>query len=180
MSVKDFKAVVTHAETLRASIKATYSFPSRPLQLAYDGNGLKCEFTLATIGEYRGVSASPAPSTSRAQASAPRQSERASAQSGQQTLPAIGAETRSPSDQMPPPIQPASRSFLRESASQRPSRPEVRPPKASITHESLFVSNDDEETQWEEKNYDLDEDQLGWDTGAQTVRVDHTGTEYGC
>src|SRR4051794_10583292 len=65
-SVKDFKAIVTHADSLNASITALYSKPTRPLQIAYESdNGLLCEFTLMTIGDYRGGSVTPAPSIAR-------------------------------------------------------------------------------------------------------------------
>ena len=61
ISVKDFKAILTHAQTLRGSISASFSLPSRPLQFSYQNFGVHCEFTLMTTGDLRGASATPAP-----------------------------------------------------------------------------------------------------------------------
>ena len=63
INVKDFKAIIIHADTLRTSIRAFYSYPTKPLLLSYYGHGMECNFTLATIGEYRGTSITPAPRT---------------------------------------------------------------------------------------------------------------------
>ena len=51
ISLKDFKAVIAHAETAGAIITARYTRPSRPMQLAYDLEGLRSEFTLMTTGD---------------------------------------------------------------------------------------------------------------------------------
>ena len=163
ISVKDFKAIVTHAETLKTSITALYTFPTRPMQLSYHENGVRCEFTLMTIGQYRGGSVTPAP------AAGPH-------------IPAASAE-RLPSRQaadrisehakttvMPPPARPASRSFTRESQTQRTSRPSPPPPQASLDPESLFLPvEEDEDRVWGEKNYDMDQDTLGWNASAKSV-----------
>jgi len=61
ISVKDFKAIVTHADTLRASISAHFSFPTRPLQFNYHNLGMHSEFTLMTTGDMRGASSTPNP-----------------------------------------------------------------------------------------------------------------------
>ena len=164
ISVRDFKAIVTHGETFKTSITASYSHPSWPMRLSYHDHGMKCEFILMTIGEYRGGSVTPAPAVS------------------QQTSarPSVRSESSKPSQQpdgqqrqnsMAPPLQPASRSFARESASQRQPRPSPPPPRASIDHQSLFISEDDDESRWKEKNYDDDEDQLGWGASADNVSL---------
>ena len=51
INVKDFKAVITHADTAKAIVTARYTRPCRPLQLAYEFEGVICEFTLMTRGE---------------------------------------------------------------------------------------------------------------------------------
>ena len=71
---------------------------------------------------------------------------------------------------MPPPTQPASRNIVREPATQRTARPSPPPPKASVDHESLFLPQEDEdERQWDERNFDNDEDVLGWDASGDNV-----------
>ena len=164
ISVKDFKAIATHADTLKTSITALYSFPNRPMQLSYRGRGILCEFTLMTIGDYRGESATPAPSASR-QASATVQLQPPSRQDSK--LPTIEHQTTT----MPPPSQPASRSFNKEPLlSQRTQRPSPPPPKASLDPESLFLPQyDDEDRQWGERNFDEEEDTVGW--SANTMKV---------
>lgn len=164
ISVRDFKAVVMHAETLKASITALFSRPSRPMQLAYGENGMQCEFTLMTIGEYRGGSVTPSPPITRNTSMMPsdRQTDRQPSVQDRQEI----------TNAMPPPVQPASRSFTREPPSQRPPRPSPPPPKASLDEESLFVPvvNDDDQI-WGERNFDEDEDTLGWDPTAKNVRI---------
>lgn len=53
VSLKDVKAIVTHAGSLNASISTFYSDPGRPLQVAYEHDGMKCEFTLMTMADVR-------------------------------------------------------------------------------------------------------------------------------
>ncbi|KAF6233759.1 hypothetical protein HO173_007971 [Letharia columbiana] len=163
ISVKDFKAIVTHAETLKASITALYSFPTRPMQLSYHEHGMQCEFTLMTIGDYRGNSVTPAPAAVRQGSAAP--AERAtSRQSTVQT--AVQPKTTT----MPPPSQSLSRSFTREPQSQRTQRPSPPPPKASLDPQSLFLpADEDDDRIWGERIYDNEQDTLGWDASANNV-----------
>lgn len=164
ISVKDFKAIVIHAETLKTSITALYSFPTRPMQLSYREHGLQCDFTLMTIGEYRGGSVTPAPAAVRQELTAsvekppPRQPPgQVSAQQPKVTM-------------MPPPSQPASRSFTKEPQSQRTQRPSPPPPRASLDPESLFIPvEEDEDRLWGERNYDDDQGRLGWDASTEKV-----------
>ena len=152
-----------HAETLKTSVQALYSFPTRPMQLTYGEHGMLCEFTLMTIGEYRGGSVTPAPTIARNTSAAP--AERKSSRQ-----PTVQTNDKQVTDPMPPPTQPASRSFTREPPSQRPQRPSPPPPKASLDPESLFLpAADDDDRQWDERNYDDDQDTLGWDASADNV-----------
>ena len=163
ISNKDFKAIVIHAETLKTSITAMYSFPTRPMQLFYQEHGMQCEFTLMTIGEYRGGSVTPAPAAARQVSAAPieRPSSRQSTAQATKQL-KVNA--------MPPPNHTAPRSFTRESQSQRPQRPSPPAPQASLDHESLFLpAEQDEDRLWGERNYDDDQDTLGWDASANKV-----------
>ena len=181
ISVKDFKAIVMHAETLKSSITALYSYPTRPMQLSYREKGMLCEFTLMTIGDFRGGSVTPAPaaiqnspttSTSATSSATPSDRNTSRAQTERQSSHQISAQESQqvPSKAMPPPLQPASRSFTREPLSQRPSRPSPPPPKASLDHESLFLpTEEDEELKWGERTFGEEEDTLGWDANAERV-----------
>ncbi|MCJ1464171.1 hypothetical protein MMC07_002784 [Pseudocyphellaria aurata] len=170
ISVKDFKAVVMHAETLKTSITALFSRPSRPMQLAYGEHGMQCEYTLMTVGEYRGESVTPSPAITRNTSVTPSDRTTDRQPSAQNTRQEV-------TNAMPPPIQPASRSFTREPPTQRPPRPSPPPPKASLDEESLFVPvvNDDDQI-WGERNFDEDEDTLGWDP---TAKNDSFSTSFG-
>jgi cell cycle checkpoint control protein RAD9A len=155
INVKDFKAIVLHAETLKASITALYSHPTRPMQLSYIEHGMECEFTLMTIGEYRGGPITAAPAITRPTSARPP-----SKQSVQ------GLQLQENNDrsaqEMPPPLQPASRSFG-QVASQRIARPSPPPPRASVNEESLFVTEeDDEDRVWGAGVYEEDEGELRW------------------
>lgn len=184
ISVKDFKAIILHAETLRTSVQASYSFPNRPLQLAYTEHGMQCEFTLMTIGDYRGSSTTPAPVTARTSPSLPRDDlpiRQVSAQHAQDDDDRV-ADVRS-NVTMPPPSQPASRSFaqfpqtnaapeeLRHHVlSRRPSRPSPPPPRASLDPQSLFLpAGVDDDRLWDEPNLGEDDETLGWDASANQV-----------
>lgn len=59
ISVKDFRAIVTHAETLKGSMTANFSRPSRPLQFFYQAVGMTCQFILMTRGDSSTPSATP-------------------------------------------------------------------------------------------------------------------------
>ena len=163
ISVKDFKAIVTHAETLKTSITALYSFPTRPMQLSYHEHGLQCDFTLMTIGDYRGSSVTPAPAAVRQMS--PTLVERAPS-----LQPTIKTAVRPKPTTMPPPSQRLSRSFTKEPQSQRMQRPSPPPPKASLDPESLFLpAEEDDDRIWGERNYDDEQDTLGWDASANNV-----------
>ena len=167
ISVKDFRAIITHAESLRTTINALYSYPKQPLQLNYEEHGMSCEFTLVTIGEYRGGSATPAPAPVINQGP-----DRTPARSEPSRTFNTNQNQSSATTSMPPPVQPASRSFTREVGSQVPPRPSPPPPQASINHDSLFVTDDadEEERRWGERDYEEDQDKLRWDTGNTTER----------
>ncbi|CAF9919078.1 MAG: hypothetical protein HETSPECPRED_003939 [Heterodermia speciosa] len=179
ITVKDFKAIVTHAERLKTSVTAMYSYPTRPMQLAYGEHGMLCEFTLVTIGEYRGGSATPAPTNTRSLSrteSEQRRSQQASQQpepvpsdpsSRQSSVHAQTLKQRATAD-MPPPVEPASRSFIKDIERQRPLRPTPPPPKASLDPESLFLPADnmEDENVWDERSYEDEQDVLGWNPHA--------------
>ena len=159
ISVKDFKAIVIHAETLKTNLKSYYSQPARPLQFSYGCDGLLCEFTLMTSGDHNATATStPAPH----QVSS-KQALRA---------PSTGTErpeNRSLRSDMPPPSEPALRRATRRRnlGSRRDSSPKSHQPE----FESLFVNEDD--ARWEPVEHaDEEEETLGWDASGEHNAVD--------
>lgn len=149
----------------------------------YQENGMLCEFTLMTIGEYRASSATPAPADIRSVSRAASQQQHSRQSSRQPSAELSGKSSRQHSAQvqtperpasayMPPPTEPASRSFTRDSEPERPQRPTPPPPKASLDPNSLFLPQDDEEDDrvWGERSYEDEQDVLGWNSHAKAVR----------
>ncbi|KAI1378399.1 Rad9-domain-containing protein [Hypoxylon crocopeplum] len=167
ISVKDFRAIIQHAGLLGCQVSAYYSMPAKPMQLKYDGDGIKCEFLLMTVGE-RGA---PGQKAKRARGNAkgarPPQLEAATSRA------ASNAPT--PAPQLPPQLPPQPQaSRLEQVPALRPSitRPSQRPPPATFESESLFVPQDDER-QWDPVNAGEDEDEeenarLEWDVSGET------------
>ncbi|KAI1393343.1 Rad9-domain-containing protein [Hypoxylon trugodes] len=164
ISVKDFRAIIQHAGFLGSQISAHYSIPSKPMQLKYDGDGIKCEFLLMTVGD-RGA---PGQKAKKARGSAkgpkPPQLEAATSRAA--------SHAPTPAPQLPPPksqaLRPDPVPSLRPSISIN--RPSQRPPPATFESESLFVPQDDEQ-QWEPVNVGEDEDgeenaRLEWDVSG--------------
>lgn len=135
------------------------------MQLTYRGHGLQCDFTLMTIGDYRGGSVTPAPPAVGEGSNAP-------VEKSQSRQPSNQAIAQPKATVMPPPSQPASRSFTKEPQSQKAPRPSPPPPQPSLDPESLFIPVDeDEDRLWGERNYDEDQDRLGWDASANEVSL---------
>ncbi|KAF2487848.1 Rad9-domain-containing protein [Neohortaea acidophila] len=160
ISVKDFKAIVTHAETMRGSISARFSFPTRPLQFSYQNSGMHCEFTLATTGDYRASSSAP-----NAQFVSNRSRSRQ----------ASAAPTQSPSrsaSEMPPPARPIAAKTFGSQSQQTSINARSRQEQPSADDrgsKTLFVSQDNEDTTWDPPNFEQDEDEemLGWDASNE-------------
>lgn len=170
ISVKDFKAIVLHADTLKTSLKAYYSQPTRPLQFSYGHDGLVAEFTLMTSGDYTGAPPTPTPAHQQS-----RQASHAPSMASERT------DTRSARSEMPPPVQPVSRrdqnGRLRNPGSRQPSstpsQSQAAQPQAEPDDdESLFVPHNDasmqeeEDAAWAPMDYDKEET-LGWDASAE-------------
>ncbi|TKX19163.1 DNA repair protein rad9 [Elsinoe australis] len=158
ISVKDFKAIVTHAETLRAPIVASFSRPSRPLQFSYEAQGVHCEFTLMTTGDYRGESAPPTP--------------RPVATASPSRKTSVAPTAPSPpkkSTEMPPPAKPASITSQVQKKGFASLQRGISRASQSQDPDSLFVPMDaDEDRVWNPPDYENDdgEDLLGWDASG--------------
>lgn len=169
INVNDFRAIAIHAETMRGSVTARFSYPNRPLQFEYQNFGVHSEFTLMTTGDRRAGSSAPKPnakyvSTRPNGTSSSRQPSVASMQSGSRALP----------EQYYPSRPNAGKSF--SSQSQRPRLgQQARPTSGTVTEDeedpdpdSLFVpdggANDDQV--WDAVDYDNnnnEDEMLGWD-----------------
>ncbi|KAI1777990.1 Rad9-domain-containing protein [Hypoxylon cercidicola] len=164
ISVKDFRAIVLHAGFLGSQISAYYSMPSKPMQLKYDGDGIRCEFLLVTVGE-RGAPGHKAKKT-RGSAKGPKPPQLEAATSR------ATSHAPTPAPQLPPPQTQVPRPDLVPSLRPSISRPSQRPPPATFESESLFVAQDDEQ-QWEPVNVNEEEDEenarLGWDVSGDLV-----------
>lgn len=167
ISVKDFKAIVTHAETLRVPISAHFSYPTRPLQFSYQSAGIHSEFTLMTTGDYRGASATPNPHFV-SNRSGSRQPSVAVGVPGRSAS-VTGAPSRSASE-MPPPPRPVAKPPLSQSArgslgQGRPKRDVEPQPEPDDGGDSLFIPQGDDDHTWDPPNYDQDDggEMLGWD-----------------
>lgn len=170
ISVKDFKAIITHAETLRGPVSAYFSFPTRPLQFAYQNFGIHCEFTLMTTGDLRAASSAPNPKFTTNRSS--------SRQPSVAPLPQLSRNA----SEMPPPARPGFSKPL--SQSQRPSfsaRPSVT--DSDPDPESLFVPDGEEDQTWDPPNYNNDdgEEMLGWDANNEhpSASFHHTFRDSG-
>lgn len=156
ISVKDFRAIVTHAETLRGTISAHFSLPTRPLQFSYQNSGVHCEFTLMTTGDYRGAMSTPNPNFISTRASS-RQTQIAPAAM-------LGRDT----SEMPPPTRPPPRKPLRAHDEHSPVHAQRKSEHvigADHNSGSLFVSGEDDDRYWDPPNLEqqAEEEMLGWD-----------------
>jgi cell cycle checkpoint control protein RAD9A len=169
INLKDFKAAVAHAETANATITARYTQPCKPLQLAYEYEGVAAEFTIMTRGE---IDDEAAPTSSRAAIRELSQRQTPAAPISVRRNETPREATQNP--QMPPP-PPRARSIRplngtstqehlsRSTASERPSASAL-----SMEYDSLFVPADDDR-QWDEMNEEEEEPQdiLGWDASGR-------------
>ncbi|KAK2753388.1 hypothetical protein FQN55_003517 [Onygenales sp. PD_40] len=157
INVKDFKAIVIHAYSLRGNLVARYTRPCRPMQISYEANGMVCEFTLMTRGE-AGETPSTSANGNRELSARPysrpvQVPSRDTTAAPPPTIPETVPRTLNTPQPPPPPSQPQTGQEGRDS-------PPLRP---SIPIDPLFVPADDDQ-QWDEPNYgDEDEDMLGWD-----------------
>lgn len=168
INLKDFKAVVAHAETANATVTARYTRPCKPLQLEYQFEGVNAEFTVMTRGQ---ADLDDAPSSTRA--TIPRQTPAPipiSASKPRDTRPSV-----TPSTQMPPPpprsrsIRPLNGSSTQENLSQKASADRPAASGLSMDFDSLFVPADDDR-QWDEMNEEEEpQDILGWDASGTQV-----------
>ncbi|KAJ0281654.1 hypothetical protein COL940_005590 [Colletotrichum noveboracense] len=185
ISVKDFRAIIQHAGIAGTHLSAKYSAPARPIQFAYQGDGINCEFLLMTVGE-RG---NPGQKTKKGRAGSkapPRPQQQLEAAAGSRRQSAAPSEPpEQPAAQIMPPPPPAA-SAARIGAARTSLfdlRPSQRPPPASIRSEGLFVDDDQWEPVRDEEDEEAEEDaRLEWDHSNQPnqsiMHLDRGATQY--
>lgn len=164
VSVKDFRALVSHADTLGTSISAQYSRPTRPMRLSYNKDGMSCEFTLMTAGESRGGSATPAPLiASEALSGVSRQDSATNS-----TRAATGGLEKSVSSEQQ--LQPGTWNSAGTPTNLRQPRPSPPPSRATLSQEGLFFpepTNHRTLDVYDPENED--EALVGWGASADNV-----------
>ena len=156
--VKDFRAIISHAETMRTQITAKYSRGNRPMQISYESNGILAEYTLMTRGHSSSVpnestTSTPARDLSVRPVSRPNSNDRA---------PSILPTTQSVPAMPPPNATTSIRDAAPEPSVTRPTLRNTPPaPSASINPDSLFIPADDDQ-QWDEPNYEEEPDIVTW------------------
>lgn len=164
INVKDFKAAVIHADSMRTSIIARYTRPCRPLQLSYiSGDGINSEFTLMTRGDVdENDIDNDDISRPASQLLAKPSATRIAVRSEPAATPSLAARNT-----MPPP---SSRPSAVQPLSSR--KPDLLSSAAlADIKDSLFVPADDDR-QWDEQAYDEEEDQqdiLAWNSNIEPV-----------
>jgi cell cycle checkpoint control protein RAD9A len=161
ISVKDFKAIMSHAATFNGNITAFYSRPGRPLQFTYTQDGMTSNFTLMTAGDYGDTSAPSADIS----AVSTRTVSRAPSMASTIANP-MQAEA---SNEMPPPAKPEPRRSNRKLGQN-----EINGQAKALQHsredpESLFVSADEDDSRWDPPEYENDEESMGWDASVRNV-----------
>lgn len=176
INLKDFKAAVAHAETANATMTARYTRPCKPLQLAYEFEGVSAEFTIMTRGEVEGE---VAPTSSRAaiRELSQRQTPGAPISVRRNETPREATQNA----QMPPPpprarsIRPLNGTSTQEHLSRSTESDRPSASALSMEYGSLFVPADDDR-QWDEMNEDEEEPQdiLGWDASGRADAFEGT------
>ncbi|EXJ69070.1 uncharacterized protein A1O5_08005 [Cladophialophora psammophila CBS 110553] len=177
--VKDFRAIVAHAETMHTQVTARYSRGNRPMQISYGENGLQADFTLMTRGSANVPSSAPTAATPardlsmRPTSRPPETPVLASRTSAMNSRPAISSDAS-----MPPPArgslhardQPTQSAFAKAD-SENSARPLAAEPAPSVDIDphSLFIPADDDDHQWDEPNFEEEADIVTWDHTADNA-----------
>ncbi|CAD0097979.1 unnamed protein product, partial [Aureobasidium mustum] len=199
INVKDFKAIVVHAETLKAPMSAQFSRPGRPLLFRYTDKGLTCEFILMTTGISQAVPPATAPkvASTRPVSQASRQPSAVPLRPSGQSTVDPDASTRQPSvasgmpsrqtshavvqtfedrnTEMAPPPKPAPAAGLRErrvlGSLGRQISQATTTSNADPDPESLFMpQGDEDDSRFDPTNFDEEpEEMLGWDANADVT-----------
>lgn len=167
MNIRDFRAIILHADTLKVPITARYTQPCRPLQFSYGIPGMTCEITLMTRGEGADETES-VPSQGNGMREVP-------ARPAQQVVVNAGGNGVAREQQQPTQVHAQVQPepiLLPASQGQGTKHITSLAPVAPIDHESLFVAADDDR-QWDEPHCEEEEreDMLRWDSNLDQVKT---------
>jgi cell cycle checkpoint control protein RAD9A len=170
ISVKDFRAILQHAQSTSGALAAKYSNPGRPMKLQYEADGIMCEFILMTVGE-KDATAPQKMKNAKKAAMPARPVLEASSHRGSSVA---AIETQQPPKEAPRPSG-QHRTPIRARQAQFEIRPPPIPPPGTARSEGLFVTQDEDDQQWDPANSGDEEDdgdnaRLEWDASAQPVR----------
>jgi cell cycle checkpoint control protein RAD9A len=168
ISVKDFRAILQHAQMTSGALTTSYSNPGRPMKLSYNTDGVLCEFILMTVGEKDALTQKH--KNPRASAAKPAEPQLDSASHR-------GSSVGNNDNQQDPAL-PASRP-PQQKAPARPRQPafEIRPspmpPPTTARSNSLFVDQAEDDEQWEPVNPDEEAEEengrLEWNATNEPV-----------
>ncbi|KAI9895074.1 MAG: hypothetical protein M1814_000299 [Vezdaea aestivalis] len=163
ISVKDFKALAAHADTIDANISAQYTSPTRPMKLSYEAYGLHCEFVLMTHSDTKSTPSTQGPER-RLRSTTPHVP---NLQPSTRVLDRSIPQTKVDRAAMPPPFRPTTQNFEVGSAHSGVRRPSPPLQTSDLDTESLFVQDGDDH-RWDPQTADdvadAQRDVLGWDT----------------
>lgn len=166
--VRDFRAIVAHAEAMRVPVTARYSRGNRPLQISYEDNGLLAEFTLMTRGTTN------VPNTSNVGTPARDLSMRPNSRAPESQASAAEASGAINGGMPPPPRTSLRDRGLVPPAGKSQSGESVPTPSATINPDSLFIPTDDDDQQWDEPNFEEEPDIVTWDNTADESSASNT------
>ncbi|KAK4115284.1 cell cycle checkpoint [Canariomyces notabilis] len=153
ISVKDFRAILQHAQMTSGELATSYSNPGRPMKLSYGTDGVLCEFILMTVGEKDAMTQkhkNPRPNAAKA------------ARPELDSASHRGSSVANDNQQVPPATAskpPQQRTPIRSRQPGFEIRPQPPPPPATDRSESLFVNQADDDEQWEPVGANEDEEE---------------------
>ncbi|ROW17741.1 hypothetical protein VPNG_00682 [Cytospora leucostoma] len=179
ISVRDFRAILQHANWTSSELNAAYSTPGRPMKIAYNGDGIICDFVLMTVDEKGTAAQKKGQNKAATKASRPALNAAPNTPAAEANdhvrQPNPSKEQQAQQASMPPPA--------RRSVAPRSSQFDIRAPFAqppsTLKSDSLFLPQPDEDEQWEPVNPDEDEEgenpRLEWgasnETNPSTMRM---------
>lgn len=167
ISVKDFRAILQHAQITSGELTTSYSNPGRPMKLSYGADGILCEFILMTVGERDAMAQKHKNPRQNAAKAARPELDSASHRSS------TAAHENQQAPPEPPSRPPEQNTPVRPRQPAFEIRPQPMPPPATARSESLFVGQADDDEQWEPVNPDEDEEEenarLEWNATNEPV-----------
>ncbi|KAL2201148.1 Rad9-domain-containing protein [Corynascus similis CBS 632.67] len=158
ISVKDFRAILQHAQMTSGALTTSYSNPGRPMKLSYSTDGVLCEFILMTVGEKDALTQkhkNPRANAAKAAAAAAPQLD-----SGSHRGSSVG-NSNQPEPPTTTPRPPQQKTPVRPRQPAFEIRPSPMPPPTTARSDSLFVDQAEDDEQWEPVNPDEEEEETG-------------------